>query len=340
MSILKNHELFPQEGDEPAVEVESIQVYRIDRGARQFKGTIPAQDLTSEEQIQRLYGDGMFEIWARARNRITRKRTILFGDGAVQQAPIGHAGAPAYGPPQPDFNVQMLTLMMQSAQQQSTQIMTMMNGFMQAADSKNQQMMAMMMESSKMQVAVMTEFFKSSQQSASGASSAKEVFGMFKEGMQFAKENVSSLAKNTDKTGLNGTLDAAANMLGAISVAKQSGALSDLMGMLAPTGAPTTAPPAPSAPPPRALAAAPPVRPPAGAPQPPRVVPAPPLPPTATPPRPPSVPPPAAAAPSDLPSTPPPAHTAPTRTVVQVPNLRPRMPPPHGPTPPAESAHT
>lgn len=230
MPIVKNHDLFPQEGEGPPDEIEFIQIFRSDGMSRELlTGLIPATDLNKEEEILERYGPGQYELVARARNRITRRRTVKFaGVPRAFADPAGPSAARA-----PDNNFAMLQLIVGMMQSQSAQTMAIMTGFMQAGDAKNAQMMAMMQESNKQTMTIMTEAFKASSQGAGG--SGKEFVTAFEKGMSFIKEHAPG---SKDATGFPGALDATSNFVGALIAAKQSGLLADFLKTDKPAEAP------------------------------------------------------------------------------------------------------
>lgn len=344
MTIVRNHELFPQEGDGPEniTEVEFIQVFRRDGMSREvLSGQIPAMDLQKEEQILQKYGPGHYEIVARAKNRITRRRDVRFPMPYPMGATSGGAaGAPAHAPPASsgiDMTA-LLQIIMQQAQQSNAQLLALMTTFMTQSESKSAQMMQVIQASNQAQMTSMSEFFKAL--SGNQAAPTKDVFSAFEKGMDLAKRiPAGDAAKGA--TGIPNALDATSNFIGAMVAAKQSGLLADFLkpAEAAPAAKPAAATP-PAAQEPRRLRAVPQqpsaATPPASAQHPraepaPARAPAPPAPPRApgpTPPASPATPPPPPAAAERLPSEAPTGQNA----IIRAPQVA--VPPlPGSPTP-------
>lgn len=194
--LTKEHPLFPQEGESDPIEVEFVQIFRLDNGQKRLLSLypIPQEDLQTEAAIFEQYGPGSYELVSRAHNKITRRRQVMFpgeprGYGPqTQAAPAAAAPTPAVFAQVPPTDGNLLTMIVGLIQQHSQQLQQQSAQFMAFSEQKNQQTMQLLFDSQRAQMAMMSESFRAVQSAQAPRSDAGDPLKAFRQGIDFVRE--------------------------------------------------------------------------------------------------------------------------------------------------------
>jgi hypothetical protein len=232
---MQNHPLFPPlDGEDESPEVTSIHVTRYHDGQQKWCGyKFGPDELTELQQVQEIFGGGMYELVARgengngwsARRRYSldgRSKPLVYGTASdPEPQPQGfaqsHPAQPAQGADQGTLGIIMT--MQQSTNQMFLQMMTMQNNMLTALLTRdgdgNKTMVQAMAENNRAALQGQAQVFQAMIEAKSGGKGAS--VSDLKEAMEFGAELASKSNDGDDNDGLLDTVSKVAEAVAAVN---------------------------------------------------------------------------------------------------------------------------